>query len=57
MESNFLFSRSLRRGSKDGSSKKSWTGKANGEERGRVAAVQEEVGAKFTWYLSEANIT
>ena len=55
MERNFLFSRSLRRGSKDG--KKSWTGKANGEERGRVAAVQEEVGVKFTWYLSQANIT
>ena len=37
--------RSLRRGSKDaGTSKKSSTEKANGGEKGRVAAVQEEVG-------------
>ena len=37
--------RSLRRGSKDaGTSKKGSTEKANGGEKGRVAAVQEEVG-------------
>ena len=45
----YVFTRSLRRGSKDaGTSKKGLTEKANGGEKGRVAAVQEEVGQSPT---------
>ena len=47
--------RSLRRGSKDaGTSKKSSTEKANGGEKGRVAAVQEEVGQSWPKGKTEA---
>ena len=45
----YAITRSLRRGSKDaGTSKKGLTEKANGGEKGRVAAVQEEVGQSPT---------